>query len=60
MLSVKYIHLKWSKTGVLDHILDLYEARTKQSPISFEDWIAQEYDHIAVQASFDAKPGPWL
>ena len=55
MLSVKYIHLKFSKTGVLDYILDVYEARTAQSEISFEEWIATEYDHQALQTDFNNK-----
>jgi len=60
MLSVKFIHLKWSKTGILDHILDVFEARTAQSPIGFEDWINTEYDGPALQASFEAKGKPWF
>lgn len=52
MLAVKYIHFKWTKTGVLDFIFDLYEARNAQSPISFEDWVATEYEFLEVQKQF--------
>jgi protein tyrosine phosphatase (PTP) superfamily phosphohydrolase (DUF442 family) len=55
MLGVKYAHLKWSKTGVLDRILDLYEARNAQSPIALRDWIATEYDADAIQKGFKAR-----
>lgn len=55
MLGVKYAHLKWSKTGVLDRILDLYEARLAEGPISLRDWIANEYDADAVQNGFKAR-----
>lgn len=58
MLGLKFIHLKWSRTGILDFILDLYEARNAESPISFEDWVASEYDHLDVQARFDATHKP--
>ena len=58
MLSAKYIHFKWTKTGVLDHILDLYEARHAQDAISFEDWVATEYDYLAVQKDFQDKKKP--
>lgn len=54
MLSPRYIHFRWSKTGVLDHLLDVYAARNSASPIGFEEWIATEYDASAVQAGFDA------
>jgi len=53
MLTAKYIHFRWTKTGVLDYILDLYEARNAQSPISFEDWVRQEYDYLSVQDRFN-------
>lgn len=55
-LSVRHLHLRWTKTGVLDHILDLYEARNEVSPIGIEEWFRTEYDKKAVQASFDALP----
>ncbi len=53
MLSPRYIHFKWTKTGVLDHLLDVYEARNAKDPIDFETWVATEYDPAAVQAGFD-------
>ena len=58
MLSLKYAHLKNSKTGVLDYILDLYEARNKRDPISFEDWVRTEYDFMAVQQEFQTAKKP--
>ena len=53
MLSPRYIHLRFTKTGVLDLMLDHYAARNATSPISFEDWIDREYDASALQAAFD-------
>jgi protein tyrosine/serine phosphatase len=54
-LGLKYIHLKFTRTGVQGYILDVYEARLARGPISFEDWIAREYDHKAIQAGFDSR-----
>jgi protein tyrosine/serine phosphatase len=54
MLSPRYIHLRFTKTGVLDMMLDHYAARNAASPIGFEDWIDREYDADALQAAFDA------
>jgi len=58
MLSAKYLHLKWTKTGVLDYILDLYEARAAQTGISFEDWVASDYDYLEVQHAFNETKKP--
>ncbi|MEM7732240.1 MAG: tyrosine-protein phosphatase [Pseudomonadota bacterium] len=58
MLSARYIHFSWSKTGVLDHIFDLYEARTAKGPIPFEAWVATEYDHLAIQKDFEETKKP--
>ena len=54
-LSLRYIHLKSTKTGVQDYILDVYEARQARGAIDFETWIAEEYDNRAIQAGFDAR-----
>lgn len=53
-LSFRYLHLKNSKTGVLDHVLTQYEARLSRGPIGFRDWVATEYDQAATDASFAA------
>ena len=58
MLGVKYLHLKWSRTGVLDFILDLYEARNDRARIGFEDWVATEYDHVTADRQFAATHKP--
>ncbi|MET4100746.1 protein tyrosine/serine phosphatase [Roseovarius sp. MBR-78] len=58
MLGVKYIHLKWSRTGVLDFILARYGARATETGIGFEEWIATEYDHAEIQGAYDAAYQP--
>lgn len=58
MLALKYIHFRWTRAGILDYILDLYEARNARAPISFEDWVASEYDYLAAQTTFTETKRP--
>ena len=58
MLSFKYLHLSWSRTGILGFIFDMYEARNARDPIEFEEWVATEYDSTDAQAQFDATHKP--
>ncbi len=51
-LSFRFLHIRASATGVLDYMLDLYEARLNQGAIGIEDWIATEYDPDAVAEGF--------
>lgn len=48
MLSWRYLHFSWSKTGVLDRVLDQYQQHNAQSPIRFQDWAATQYDPARV------------
>ncbi len=52
MLSWRFFHIRNAKVGILDYILDTYEARSRKSAISFEDWIATEYDPVVIQTDF--------
>ncbi|MDO5756640.1 MAG: tyrosine-protein phosphatase [Rhodobacterales bacterium] len=60
MLGLRFLHMRRSRTGVLDYILDLYEARHCETGIGFEDWVQSEYDNEAVQADFDSRFRPWF
>ena len=51
-LSFRYLHIRSSRTGILDHILDLYEARLARGPIGIEAWFRDEYDAGAAGAGF--------
>lgn len=62
-LGPRYVHFRWSKTGICDHLLDAYEERLAAGPISFEEWIATEYDAAELEASFVQKRSrllPWI
>ena len=61
-LSFRFLHIRRTKTGILDHFLDVYETRNAQSPIGIADWIRDEYDPAALPESFAAKQAalkPW-
>lgn len=51
-LSFRFLHIRATKTGVLDRMLDLYEQRLQQGPIGIEAWIATEYEPAALAAAF--------
>jgi protein tyrosine phosphatase (PTP) superfamily phosphohydrolase (DUF442 family) len=38
--------------GILDHFLDSYAERLKSGPISFLNWVTEEYDPRKISASF--------
>ncbi len=54
-LGVKYLHLDWTATGIVDHIIDMYEDRNAESPIDMETWFRTEYSHRKAARSFAAK-----
>ncbi len=57
MLSLRYAHLKNTKTGLMDHLLDVYETDTAEAPMPVRDWFATRYEPQAITASFHAKMG---
>ncbi|MCT4553285.1 MAG: tyrosine-protein phosphatase [Pelagimonas sp.] len=57
-LGLKYIHLDFTKTGVQDYILEIYEARLALGPIGFEDWIRREYVAKPIQNAWDTRQAP--
>jgi len=55
MLSLRFVHLKWTKTGVQDYIFDVFEARQDLGAIGFEDWIRTEYRAARIQEGWDER-----
>lgn len=52
-LALKYVHLRWLKTGILDDILAAYAADIdERGPISLRHWIEHDYDSAAITANF--------
>lgn len=54
-LSFRYLHLKSTETGIMDHFLTLYEAESNGR--SIRDWVIQDYDPARLKASFAALRG---
>ena len=51
-LSLRFLHVRTSKTGKLDAVFDTYLADTAAHPKSFLDWVAEDYDHTHIEAAF--------
>ncbi len=49
-LSFRYLHLKSTETGIMDHFLTLYESESNGR--SIRDWVIQDYDPARLKASF--------
>ena len=56
-LSLRFIHFKSFKTGILDHMLDAYEADTMSEDIPIRDWISTRFDPVALTREFDTARG---
>jgi protein tyrosine/serine phosphatase len=55
-LSLKYLHMKAGKTGVLDYVFERYLTDVEPMGISFIDWVNSDaYDPVAMKAEFRAK-----
>jgi len=51
-LSGRYLHIKSSKTGVLDHFFEIFAKRHEDTGIDFETWLETECDPDEINASF--------
>lgn len=51
-LSIKYLHIRHSRTGRLDYFLESYKAFNDQTPIAFMDWAEQHYDRDKLTKEF--------
>jgi protein tyrosine/serine phosphatase len=51
-LSLKYLHVKQGKTGMIDFFFATYLEETKTSGKSFMDWVEQDYDKPKVKEAF--------
>jgi len=51
-LSFKYLHLDFTKTGVLDYFFNVFSERLKFGNIDFLEWIKSEYNADILNSSF--------
>jgi protein tyrosine/serine phosphatase len=54
MLSFDFLHIKFSATGILDYVIDMYARRVEKEPIPFRTWVMNEYEPLTARAEFDA------
>ena len=52
-LSGRYLHIKTSKTGVLDHFFETFADAHRATGIAFEDWLATECNSDEINHSFE-------
>lgn len=52
-LSLRYLHVKASATGIMDAFLDMYEAEARGRPL--RDWVAEDYSNDRLNAYFAAR-----
>lgn len=53
-LSLRFLHIRQSRTGVLDAILDAYLAAHPDEAVPFLDWVRDDYDPAAIEAAHRA------
>ncbi len=51
-LSLKYLHVRQGKTGMLDFFFERYLEYANTTPISFADWVRDVYDPASVKTAF--------
>ena len=52
-LSIKFLHIKWAKTGILDKFISEYEKHYKKYKGSnFIDWVNNNYDPKKLEKEF--------
>ncbi len=56
-LSLRFLHLKNTSKGILDHCLEEYRRRNAAEPIAFRDWLDSAYDPSGMKRRFDARRG---
>jgi protein tyrosine/serine phosphatase len=51
-LSLKYLHVKQGKTGMIDFFFETYLEESKDSGKSFMAWVEEDYDQKRVKSAF--------
>lgn len=54
-LSLRYLYVRESKTGLLDAFLESYETYNRQTPTPFLEWVRHHYDERQVRKSFRSR-----
>ena len=54
-LSFKYLHLDFTKTGILDYIFGVFSERLEIGNIDFLDWLKMEYNAEILNSSYKSR-----
>jgi protein tyrosine/serine phosphatase len=54
-LSLRFGHLRQSRTGILDAFFALYAVALRQRPKPFLDWLREDYDEEALRRNFQSR-----
>ncbi len=54
-LSIKYLHVRQGKTGMIDFFFQTYLEETKESGKPFRQWVEEDYDQARVKAAFHSQ-----
>ncbi len=54
-LSLRFLHFRASRTGILDAVLEAYLAAHPDEKLPFLDWVASEYEPESLQRAFRAQ-----
>lgn len=58
-LALKYLHMKWGKTGILDHYFDAYLSEYKKTGIEFEEWAKHVENTADMKRNFLSNRSVW-
>lgn len=53
-LSLRHLHIRHAKTGVLDRFIDTYARAHRETGVSFLHWLRTDYDKQAMMAEHDS------
>lgn len=51
-LSLKYLHVRQGKTGMLDYVFERYLSDTAQTPKPLLRWAVEDYDRLQIKGEF--------
>lgn len=51
-LSLRWMHGKWTRAGILDLLFETHDARQAHGAIGIEEWLATEYDPARLTRDF--------
>jgi protein tyrosine/serine phosphatase len=49
-LGLRFIHNPWGRAGIVNALLDAYDAAHAATGIGFEDWVRTDYDQVGLMA----------